>query len=85
VIRRILSVLSALCFMLGAVGMVLGATVAWMYCVVTLATGLGWFAGFVGLFGSLLLASRYERQLKAPWLWWYEYWRYCDEALHRRI
>jgi len=83
-IRRIMSGLSALIFLMGSLALLGSAATAWAYVIVVAATQGHWTVGAAVFVASLWSAQRYEDTLRAPWDLWFALWLNLDHELERR-
>ena len=79
--RRVLRAISALIFMLGSCALVFAAAGVWLYVLVMASVQTHWTAGALMFCVSFWLAHRYQDALKAPWLIWYDLWKWADARI----
>ena len=84
-IRKLVAAGSALIFLVGAVGIVLGAVLAWLWIVAAAASQTHWTVGAAVFALSLWAGQRYEAWLQTPWRLWYALWSHLDAEMERRI
>lgn len=73
--------LSALCFLIGSMALVLAAVGTWFYLTINLIMSLGWFVGAIFMIGSLAALVYWENYVKAPFLFWLRLWQYADRMI----
>lgn len=81
---RLLGALSAFIFMVGCLAILVVILCAWAYLLVLTASWsvlAGW-----GVFALSAIAwVWYQSVLQAPWVAWFQVWRWGDDALFRRM
>lgn len=83
--RRLVLVFSALCFLIGALAMVLAVTGAWLFTAVMTIKATGWVGGIAFLVLSVWALARYEEYIKTPWNLWVTLWTWTDYKLTDRL
>ena len=84
-IRTGLAVISALVYLAGALALVVGCIIAWLWIIAVASQQTHWIVAVILFVGSLWAGQRYEAWLQVPWELWRLIWSHFDVELERRI